>query len=168
MMNSPNKLGLPDPISAVQRLHHPGSSGSSDGSTSGQQNTNFYPTSLTNSNFFQYNSNYIARKPHIPSYSRTKALKILQWNVKGYVNNYDELNVLIKNFSPNIISLQETHCCYQHKPVVPKTYEGYFHNFPTNLTAKQGIGVLVKTTCFIGRLQLTLIYLLLLLKFKLP
>ena len=36
-------------------------------------------------------------------------LKILQWNLNGYLNNYNELKLLLHNNSPHIIALQETH-----------------------------------------------------------
>ena len=31
-------------------------------------------------------------------------LKILQWNINGYINNYAELQILIKNYFPKIMS----------------------------------------------------------------
>lgn len=70
--------------------------------------------------------------------------QILQWNMKGFVNNFDELSILINEHSPCFISIQETHCAHLFTPRIPKLYTGYFYNFPSNVTAKQGIGVLIK------------------------
>jgi len=40
------------------------------------------------------------------------SLKILHWNVKGYLNNYNQLLILIKTHSPHIISLRNTHTIF--------------------------------------------------------
>ena len=37
------------------------------------------------------------------------ALKLLQWNIRGYTNNYNEHLLLVNKHRPHIISLQETH-----------------------------------------------------------
>ena len=36
-------------------------------------------------------------------------IKIIQWNIKGYINNYNDLQILIKKHNPKLIALQETH-----------------------------------------------------------
>lgn len=73
-----------------------------------------------------------------------KALTILQWNMNGFINNFDELNVIIKEHNPSIISLQETHCPFAKSLNPPKAYDAYFHNIPINDSAKQGIALLIK------------------------
>lgn len=37
------------------------------------------------------------------------ALKILQWNLNGFFNNLHELQILVREHSPDVIALQETH-----------------------------------------------------------
>lgn len=69
---------------------------------------------------------------------------ILQWNLKGYWNNYQELQILLKELNPAIVSLQETHLPYTISPTPPKAYVGYFHNLSSNTSGKQGICVLIK------------------------
>lgn len=69
---------------------------------------------------------------------------ILQWNINGFINNINELQLLIKEHSPSLISIQETHCKYNFNPIPPKGYSAYFYNSPVNTTSKQGIGVLIK------------------------
>lgn len=71
--------------------------------------------------------------------------KIIQWNIKGFLNNYNELRMLIKEQNPTFLCLQETHCLPNFCPNTPKNYLSYFHNIPQNTTSKQGVGVLIKT-----------------------
>lgn len=60
------------------------------------------------------------------------SLKIIQWNIKGYINNYNELLLLIKDHTPHIIALQETHLCsIQHIPI-PINYNIYNVNNTEN------------------------------------
>ena len=70
-------------------------------------------------------------------------LNIIQWNLKGYYNNYQEIEMICKEFKPQIISLQETHIKHDQTPQPPKQFVGYFHNFPQNTRAKQGCGLLI-------------------------
>lgn len=73
--------------------------------------------------------------------------KIIQWNINGLINNYHELLLLIKDHNPDIISIQETNIPYNSINLIyPKHYNGFFHNLSTNITAKQGIAILVKNT----------------------
>ena len=71
-------------------------------------------------------------------------IKIIQWNIKGFCNNYYEMQLLIKEHKPHIICLQETHCTNYFNPIIPKNYIGYFENYVQNITAKQGVGLLIK------------------------
>lgn len=70
-------------------------------------------------------------------------LNILQWNIKGYQNNYLELETIAKHRRPHIICLQETHIRASYSPHCPKQYASYFHNFPNTNYSKQGCGLLV-------------------------
>jgi len=72
------------------------------------------------------------------------SIKILQWNINGIFNNYNELALLIKDHSPDVLCLQETHLPQNFNFICPKAYVGYFYNFQHNTQAKQGIGVLIK------------------------
>lgn len=59
-------------------------------------------------------------------------IKVLQWNIKGYVNNYSELQTLIKSHKPQIISLQETHLKTINNIPIPINYKVYISKSTTN------------------------------------
>jgi len=40
-------------------------------------------------------------------------ITIIQWNIHGIFNNYNELTLLIKDLAPAIVFLQETHLPYK-------------------------------------------------------
>ena len=46
-------------------------------------------------------------------------LNIIQWNAKGFNNNYLEIEVLIKKYSLKIITRQETHIKADGNPHQP-------------------------------------------------
>ena len=72
-------------------------------------------------------------------------IKLLQWNINGYINNFHELQLLIRDVNPDAICLQETHLSFQEKNIIiPRGYSGYFTNLPWNRISKQGIGILIK------------------------
>lgn len=71
-------------------------------------------------------------------------VKLLQWNIKGYYNNYTNLQVLLKEYAPSIIALNETHLPKNKNPLVPSQYTGFFHNLDQNTYAKQGNAILIK------------------------
>lgn len=73
-------------------------------------------------------------------------LRILQWNLNGLLNNYADLNILIKEFYPDIIALQETHLPHNNTAHPPNKYTGYYHNCSQIVTHKQGIAVFIKKT----------------------
>jgi len=50
------------------------------------------------------------------------SLTVIQWNLKGYANNYSQLLILIKKYTPQIISLQETHIQYTNNIPTPINY----------------------------------------------
>lgn len=82
-------------------------------------------------------------------------LKFIQWNINGLINNYHELQLLIKDHNPDIISIQETHIPFNCNNIIyPKQYSGYFHNLPNNNTAKQGIAIPYHTNLFTQTLTL--------------
>ena len=71
--------------------------------------------------------------------------KILQWNINGFINNYLELVLLIRDYQPDLLSIQETHIPFNNSnTIVPKTYCSYFHNLSINKSSKQGVGGVVK------------------------
>lgn len=70
---------------------------------------------------------------------------LLQWNINGILNNYQELQLLIKDMDPSFISLQETHCAFNFSPIPPKNYNSYFVNSIQNTTSKQGTGIFIKS-----------------------
>uniref|UniRef100_A0A0K8W3B0 RNA-directed DNA polymerase from mobile element jockey n=1 Tax=Bactrocera latifrons TaxID=174628 RepID=A0A0K8W3B0_BACLA len=69
---------------------------------------------------------------------------ILQWNMHGYYNNFHELDILIKEYAPSFISLQETNLAAGKSATAPNQYQSYFYNLPQNLTSKRGIAILIK------------------------
>jgi len=68
-------------------------------------------------------------------------LKVLQWNFNGYINNYSQLQVLIKNHNPKIISLQETHLHSTRNIPIPINYTFYHEN--TAINGYGGIALLI-------------------------
>lgn len=50
----------------------------------------------------------------------------------------------MSTYTPNFISLQETHRQSTFTPIPPHNYVAYFQNSPLNDYAKQGVGVLIK------------------------
>ena len=81
---------------------------------------------------------------------------ILQWNINGYINNYSELQLLIKSRYPKIIALQETHLHNTpHYSIIPKNYK-YIHtnDIDSTDTAKRGLALLVSNNVQFSNLQL--------------
>jgi len=75
----------------------------------------------------------------------TMSIKIVQWNLNGFINNYNELILFVHDMNPDVIYVQETHFANQSKNIItPKQYLGYFKNLNSNSTSKQGIGFLIK------------------------
>ena len=67
---------------------------------------------------------------------------ILQWNIRGLQANREELNILLSNFNPILVSLQETFL----KPNKITTFKNYsLYNLPSeesNGTIHGGIAIL--------------------------
>lgn len=59
-------------------------------------------------------------------------LKVIQWNIKGYMNNYNELQILIKKLNPQIICLQETHLHTANSVPIPINFEIYISSAQHN------------------------------------
>ena len=71
--------------------------------------------------------------------------KLIQWHINGFLDNYTDLQLLINEKNPHLLSLQETHCNYLFNPVPPNGFSVYFGNSSCNLTNKQGLGVFIKS-----------------------
>jgi len=59
--------------------------------------------------------------------------------MNGYTNSYNELLILIKQYNPKVISLQETHKPSQNIPI-PVNFEIYF---TLSIVAKYGVALLI-------------------------
>ena len=71
-------------------------------------------------------------------------LKILQWNLNGFHNNYNELRLLHHNNTPHIVALQETHLKEQpNRNLIPKN-SSFYANYST--TAKHGVAFIISNT----------------------
>ena len=70
-------------------------------------------------------------------------LRILQWNLNGYLNNYNELKILNNEKSPHIIALQETHLkANPPTSCIPKNFDFYSKNCSSDF-AKNGVALLI-------------------------
>nr|AAA74495.1 unknown protein [Drosophila teissieri] len=80
------------------------------------------------------------------------SLTVIQWNLKGYVNNYSQLLILIKKYSPHIISLQETHI--QHTNTIPTPIN---YKLLTNIATNRfgGVRILVHKSIQYTTLNIT-------------
>ena len=58
--------------------------------------------------------------------------------MNGYINNFHELQLIIRDIDPDVICLQETHFSYSEENIiVTRDFLGYFTNLPANKTSKQ-------------------------------
>lgn len=127
--------------SATQGLNHLSSARSLDDSASGSRSQNLNNPNLSNPLYlqqtqFSQTKNSTPCKHTFPasrskslciqSHPKNMALSILQWNMKGLLNNFDELCILIKDQKLSIILLQETHCPFYFTPIIPKGYVDYW------------------------------------------
>ena len=65
--------------------------------------------------------------------------------MNGFYNNYNEMILLIKDYEPDLLAIQETHIPFNcNNTVVPKNFTSFFHNLEENSSNKQGIGILIK------------------------
>lgn len=72
---------------------------------------------------------------------------ILQWNLNGYYNNLNELQILIKEYDPIIIALQESHLKNQHT-INLRNYTAFRKDDYNGLNARGGVLTLVKNSFF--------------------
>ena len=81
-------------------------------------------------------------------------MEILQWNIRGLQANSEELNILLSNFNPVLVSLQETFL----KPSKTTTFKNYsLYNLPSeesNGTIHGGIAILVNSAVPHSQIQL--------------
>ena len=68
-------------------------------------------------------------------------LNIIQWNIHGYNNNYNNLLTLIKHYNPKIISLQETYIHNVNNIPIPINFSLY--NVNTSTTRYGGVALLI-------------------------
>lgn len=68
-------------------------------------------------------------------------LRILQWNMDGFRNNYNELLILLKTHSPGIQCIQETHVHDLSNLCIPINYTIYHEN--RSSTRYGGVAILV-------------------------
>ena len=67
---------------------------------------------------------------------------ILQWNCVSLNTHREELEVLITNYSPSVICLQETRL----KPNTDLTFKNYKSFYKSNASGQGGVGILVKNS----------------------
>jgi len=81
-------------------------------------------------------------------------MDILQWNIRGLQANREELNILLSNFNPVLISLQENLL----KPSKTTTFKSYsFYNLPceeSNGNSHGGVAMLVNNAIPHSHIQL--------------
>jgi len=79
---------------------------------------------------------------------------ILQWNIRGLQANREELNILLSNFNPILVSLQETFL----KPNKSTAFNNYSSNSlpgeESNGTVHGGIAILVNNAIPLSHIQL--------------
>jgi len=66
---------------------------------------------------------------------------ILQWNCNGYINNYDQLQLLLKCYNPKAICLQETHLHSLNNIPIPINFTFIHKNTSNN--SHGGVGILI-------------------------
>lgn len=77
---------------------------------------------------------------------RQMALKVIQWNINGYTNNYSELQILIKKYNPKIISLQETHVHNYPTIPIPIPINYSFYHINNSTTRYGGVALLIHSS----------------------
>ena len=80
------------------------------------------------------------------------ASSILQWNIRGIKPNYTELNLLIKERSPNVICIQETKL--PSEDFVIKGYQEFHHIHKDGLIACGGTSIFVKNSVIHSKIPL--------------
>ena len=71
---------------------------------------------------------------------------IIQWNLNGIFNNSEELRLLINEYNPSVICLQETHLSNNNFSI--RGFNEYFKNNDIGQRAKGGVAILVKSAIY--------------------
>ena len=71
-------------------------------------------------------------------------MTVLQWNIRGLAANTAELSLLLGQFGPSVVCLQETKLAENSKYSPPKNYKAYNKIHTDNLIASGGSTILVK------------------------
>jgi len=79
-------------------------------------------------------------------------LRILQWNMNGFFNNYHELQLLIREYDPDVLCLQETHL--KNNSLIINNYDSHQCNSPYPNRAKGGSAIAVKKKFSFSKIQL--------------
>jgi len=73
------------------------------------------------------------------------SISIVQWNLNGYNNNYQELLLLMNCKYPDVLCLQEKQFSHTSSIIItPKPYIGYFKNQDNNNVSKESNAFLFK------------------------
>ena len=67
---------------------------------------------------------------------------IIQWNINGYYTHYEQLQILINNFSPDIICFQETNFKRNHQPTL-KHFNTFVKNRVNENHASGGVAITI-------------------------
>ena len=78
--------------------------------------------------------------------------KIIQWNCNGLRGHRVELELLLSNYSPSIVCLQETKLTPDKENGM--TFKGYVTYYKSNQSGNGGVGILVKNEVFKSRVPL--------------
>ena len=64
--------------------------------------------------------------------------KIIQWNCDGFYSHNEDFKLILNEYNPYIICIQETKFKYDHKPIL-NNYKPFYHNVYSNTVAKGGV-----------------------------
>lgn len=68
---------------------------------------------------------------------------ILQWNINGFYNNFNELKLMINDFNPFAICIQESHFNHSRRPTL-KNYSIFYKLDQFHMRASGGVAICVK------------------------
>ena len=80
--------------------------------------------------------------------------KIIQWNINEYSKNYEQLQIILKQHKPTILSLQETNFKNEHHPIV-KGYANFTKNRKNTNHASGGTTIAIAGTVIATEIPLT-------------
>ena len=70
------------------------------------------------------------------------ANKIIQWNCDGFYSHHEDFKLLVNEYKPYIICIQETKFKFNHKPIL-NNYKSFYNNVNSNTVAKGGVIIFV-------------------------